>query len=83
MSEYPISKLIDCAIVNRICLTLATWDTGFGPSYEIGFRYGDGDFQLIQWSGISPSKAWDIVKRLTAKGHSPERIMRVLDKIGS
>jgi len=80
--ENPRSIQIDRTVVNEICLTLATWDSGYGPSPEIGFRYSDGGFHLIQWSGVSSKKAWDIVKRLTAKGYSPSRIMKVLDRIG-
>lgn len=57
------SEKIDEAFIAGVYLTLAKWHPfeEYPPSYEIGWRHRGG-FELIQWSGLSKEKAWDITK---------------------
>jgi hypothetical protein len=76
-----MSAKIDEARISDIYLTLATWQPHqeYPKSYEIGFRSRYG-FVLIQFR-MPSRKAWDIVKRLTAKGRFPDKIQKVLDRL--
>lgn len=79
MSE-PKSTHLDSFRHGSVFLTLATWDSGYGPSPEIGYRDGM-KFELIQWSGIRTQKAWDIAKRLVIKGRPANKIQTILDRL--
>jgi hypothetical protein len=43
-TKYPISKSHGCLTVENqtgtFYITIASWDTGYGPSYEVGLREG-------------------------------------------
>lgn len=82
--DHKMSEKIDEAYIRGIYLTLATWQPNpeFSKSYEIGWRRGD-EFHLIQWDGVSSRVAWDVTKRLAAKGRYPSDIRKVLDRIGN
>lgn len=76
----PKSVQLDRATIGETFLTLATWDTGYGPSPEIGVRQ-NGGFTLVQWRRMPHAKAWEIAKRMAAKGRDARDIQRVLDRL--
>ena len=62
-------------------LTLAAWqpDSQFPPTYEIGVRIGK-DFTLIQFS-MPSLKAWNIAKKVIAKGGSLNTLQRIMERL--
>lgn len=79
--EYKMSEQLDKEFINGVHLTLVSWrpNPEYPASYEIGWRHRGG-FELIQFS-MPSRKAWDIVKRLTAKGRLASQIRKVLERL--
>lgn len=80
--EYPISKQLESVKCGEYGLTYASWDTGYGPSYELGIRnMTTGEFTLVQserfqmFNGILVIRA---VSAMLTYGMSPNEIKEVL-----
>lgn len=61
-------------------LTAASWDTGYGPSYEIGIRdKGSGDFWLVQadWDERTVLLAMRAIRLMLNDGMSVQGVLEV------
>jgi hypothetical protein len=74
-SEMPQSKKINEYAAKDFWITAASWDTGYGPSYEIGIRRKDnGAFELLQsskYSHLSVQECAEAIRVLLDEGFSP------------
>lgn len=80
-TEYPISKNVGRCEAKHYWITAALWDTGYGPSYEIGIREKAErqNFTLIQgrWHEHSVLVAARAIGHLLDSGMKPEHIHEV------
>lgn len=78
--EYPRSVNVGRSESKEYWITAASWDTGYGPSFEIGIRRKDDrDFTLIQagWDEETVKMAMNAVAILLDHGISPSAIREV------
>jgi hypothetical protein len=82
MNEFPKSINLGMYEAKDFYVTAASWDTGYGPSYELGIRRksaGEG-FTLIQggWNERTIGKVLKAVGQLLDCGHGPTDIQDIL-----
>lgn len=79
-NDGPKSTNLGCAEADNYWLTAASWDTGYGPSYEIGIRRkSDGVFWLVQaaWGPMTVHKAMNAIKMMLNDGYTPAACQEV------
>lgn len=79
--DYPKSENIGKWESEKYWVTAATWDTGYGPSFEIGIRSKAAPhcFRLIQsdWGDETVQIAGAAIKILLDGGMEPHDIGRI------
>jgi hypothetical protein len=78
MNDFPKSENVGRWEAKDFWVTAGSWDTGYGPSYEIGIRRKSkfDSFILIQanWDKRTVNLAGEAIRMLLDAGLSPSEI---------